>query len=312
MILGKEQTVGDSASKDAEIGPNARPLRPVGRILMATDLSGRSDRAVERAVELAAQHNAHLTILHVLDQDLPASVQDQANAAARQEIETCLRKAGATGSGIAISIVPGSDHRDIIQQADENKADLIVTGTHRNESRRRPISGTTMERVIRNGRQPVLVVRDRVTGPYERIMVGVDFSVFSRFAIRSGFSLAPAAEFWMVHAFQVPYQGFQPGRDTRRAVQEEHELEFTRVIDEEMNSLLNSSVHDLTAIKTIHKVIRHGDPRSVLRSEVDRLQPDLLVLGTHGRVGISHALLGSVAEEFLNQPPCDVLAVKAW
>ena len=79
-----------------------------------------------------------------------------------------------------------------------------------------------------------------------------------------------------------------------------------------MNSLVTSSTQDQKADANIRKVICHGDPRSVLRTEVDRLTPDLLVLGTHGRVGISHALLGSVAEDFLNKPPCDVLAVKAW
>lgn len=59
-------------------------------------------------------------------------------------------------------------------------------------------------------------------------------------------------------------------------------------------------------------IIRNGDVRQVLCEEADRPTADLLVVGTHGRTGVSHELLGSVAEDILRSPPCDVLAVKAW
>ena len=45
---------------------------------------------------------------------------------------------------------------------------------------------------------------------------------------------------------------------------------------------------------------------------VERFAPDLLVVGTHGRTGVAHALLGSVAGTLLADPPVDVLAVRAW
>jgi hypothetical protein len=54
-------------------------------------------------------------------------------------------------------------------------------------------------------------------------------------------------------------------------------------------------------------ITRHGYPEPVLYEEIERAAPDLLVLGTHGRTGIAHAMLGGVAETFLSKPPCDVL-----
>ena len=51
--------------------------------------------------------------------------------------------------------------------------------------------------------------------------------------------------------------------------------------------------------------------RQVIDQEFARINPDLLVIGTHGRTGITHAFLGSVAEDLLCHPPADVLAVKA-
>ncbi|MDP7392813.1 MAG: universal stress protein [Pseudomonadota bacterium] len=59
-------------------------------------------------------------------------------------------------------------------------------------------------------------------------------------------------------------------------------------------------------------MVKQGEAVAVLRDEVSNLRPDLLVFGTHGRVGLSHLLIGSVAEAILNQPSCDVLVVKAW
>jgi nucleotide-binding universal stress UspA family protein len=55
-----------------------------------------------------------------------------------------------------------------------------------------------------------------------------------------------------------------------------------------------------------------GRAPEVIRAEVERLRPDLLIVGTHGRTGVPHAIIGSVAEDLLSAPPCDVMAVKAW
>ena len=84
------------------------------------------------------------------------------------------------------------------------------------------------------------------------------------------------------------------------------------MIESEMAALIEAAPNAQGLDERMHKVVRHGDVHATLRAEADRLQPDLLVLGTHGRVGLSRMVLGSIAEDFLNQPPCDVLAVKAW
>jgi nucleotide-binding universal stress UspA family protein len=52
-----------------------------------------------------------------------------------------------------------------------------------------------------------------------------------------------------------------------------------------------------------------GTVSNVLLELIDRLHIDLIVLGTHGRVGIKKVVLGSVAEEILNCAPCAVLTV---
>lgn len=283
------------------------------RFLLATDLSARSDRALDRSLQLAALHNAHLTVLHVIDEDLPHEVQIQLADGAETQIETLVANAGSSRAfDISVCVTAGREHLTIIDAAERDGCDLVILGRHRDETTDRPLRGTTMERVLRQGQTPVLVVTDRTDGPYENAMIGVDFSVFSRIAVKVGLALAPGADFHFVHAFQVPFEGFLSSGAMRGEVRRDRETMLSRIVDEEMDGLLREAGPDAAENRKLHRVIRSGEVVSVLRSEAARVRPDLMVIGTHGRVGIAHALLGSVAENLLNQPPCDVLAVKAW
>ena len=309
LSSGAKNRETPNANADTAASP-----RKIENLLMATDLSTRSTNALARSLELATAHQAKLTVLHVLDEDIPAATQARVADAAREEIEDCIAKIGRPATvDISVDVVPGKDYQDILRAAETKSADLIVTGVHRNESGARPISGTTMERVIRKGAWPVLVVADEVKASYQKLVVAVDFSAYSRFAIRNAVALAPNAEFYFVHAFIVPFAGFQTSRDVRQEIREGHEKELAAMIQEEMDALIASSVDAPKDLENrFHTIVRHGDVNSVLSEEIKALSPDLLVLGTHGRVGIAHAVLGSVAERFLNHPPCDVMAVKAW
>lgn len=57
-------------------------------------------------------------------------------------------------------------------------------------------------------------------------------------------------------------------------------------------------------------LIKAGDPRDMINRTALELGVDLIVMGTHGRRGISRALLGSVAETVVRSAPCAVLTVR--
>ena len=59
----------------------------------------------------------------------------------------------------------------------------------------------------------------------------------------------------------------------------------------------------------IETKVLEGDPWRVIREEAEALPADLLVMGTHGRSGFEHLLLGSVTEKVLRRAPCPVLTV---
>jgi len=280
------------------------------KLLMATDLSARSDRALERAVRLATEHGAELTIVHVVDEDLPSSISDVQEKEAKQAIQEHIGSLTAgNGPHISIKVVFGRDYADILEMSEETEAGMIVLGMHREDAFKDMFRGTTVERIIRASNVPVLLVRNQAGEPYRRVMVGVDFSIYSRRAVEFAAKLVPSGEFYLVHAYDVPFKGFLYGHDTRREISNQHEAQFREMLEEELATFLASLEPKAPKLE---RVMQEGMVREVIRQQLRQLKPDLLVIGTHGRTGVSHAFLGSVAEDLLRSPPCDVLAVKAW
>ena len=58
-------------------------------------------------------------------------------------------------------------------------------------------------------------------------------------------------------------------------------------------------------------LLRTGDARAVIEQAAGEVHADLIVMGTHGRRGMSRVLLGSVAESVVRTAPCPVLLVRA-
>ena len=61
---------------------------------------------------------------------------------------------------------------------------------------------------------------------------------------------------------------------------------------------------------SVMEVAREGYPATVIEEEVERQHADLVVIGSRGRTGLKHLLLGSIAERVVQKAPCPVLTVK--
>lgn len=278
-------------------------------ILLATDLSARSDRAFARASQLTEQFDGQLHAIHIVDDELPTSVADDLRADAEQFLsEEIASLPHPVRSRVKARVLFGDAYSEILAEAERVQADILILGAHR-ERAADLFRGTTVERVVRKGGWPVLVVKGRARRPYRRVMVGVDFSACARHAIEFAIKLIPEGEFHLVHAYQIPFRAFLHGTSVPNEIRKRDERQLMDMIDSEMLAFMGTLGVNVTRL---HQVMREGGTREVIRREVRRLKPDLLVVGTHGRTGIAHALLGSVAEDLLNAPPCDVLAVKAW
>ena len=277
----------------------------IRHILAATDLSARGERALGRALRLRRRFGARLTVLHVVDDELPAPIATRRSEEARELIEGQLRSRAEPPDleTTAVETASGTGYAAIIQRAHTLGAELTVLGSHRENSWRDLFLGSTIERVLRQGSTPVLTVRHEPSANYERVLVAVHFSVYSRRALEFACRLVPDGELLALHAYDLPFAGFLSEPPPRAAVLLEGE------ILEQMQALLR----DLPiAPGRVRPEVRLGGALPVVEAAVGEFGPDLLVVGTHGRTGVAHALLGSVAERLMRRPRCDVLAVRAW
>lgn len=131
------------------------------------DFSVHAERALGVAIDLAALTHGHLTIVTVVDAFLDAAANATGTHEAlteqtQQEIQGLLDRIAATRRqpvdriGIAVSV--GEAAQEILAQAIDCQADLIVMGTQGLEGTRRLVFGSTTEKVLRESRVPVLAV----------------------------------------------------------------------------------------------------------------------------------------------------------
>jgi nucleotide-binding universal stress UspA family protein len=127
----------------------------LGRILCAIDLEKASERAFERALDLAVLGDAELLLLHAT----PASVRFGWHARERLEYLGQLReRAAAAGVKVRVDEQHGDPAGLIVLHANARKVDIVVLGSNRRRGWRRFREGSVSERVLRGAAWPVLVV----------------------------------------------------------------------------------------------------------------------------------------------------------
>ncbi len=147
-------------------------LGPDMILVCATDFSAPSKRALDTAAELAQRFGAErLRILHV-DETIErfaaatdaearfaqeyARLQDEARAVTRALAESTAK---ASGLDVAGEFRVGNAYLEIVRYAEEEKADLVVVGTHGRTGLKRVIMGSVAERVVRHAPCNVLTVK---------------------------------------------------------------------------------------------------------------------------------------------------------
>lgn len=268
--------------------------------LVATDLSPRADRAVQRAFRLAGWSDARLVLTSVIDEDLPDDIAAQMREAA--ELRLAQFAASVPHSGEVshdTRVVTGDAAHAIPALAAELQADLLILGRHRPRAFLDLLRETTMERIVRLSPVPVLLVSDPVDHAYSKILAALDFGPASTAALKIAAALTPEAELSGVHAVHVPYHHFvaidgRVGADAPFLHDAEQKLAAWRE---------NTQIDE--RLKQVD--IMEGAAHQVLSARIATLKPDLLALGAHGRAGAAPSILGSLANDLIREPPCDVL-----
>jgi len=296
----------------------------VTRILAPTDLSQFAEAACRLAARLANRFEAELVVFHAV-QSIDVAVQvGPATERAQAEVLSDVRERLSAWFHtvvpeelrrfltLEVQVAVGEPAPSIAWAAKESGADFIVMATHGRSGIGHLVMGSVTESVLRTAPAPVLALRPSQEGrplkEVKKILWATDLSTTSDEAWRYVLMLADvfAAEVSLLNVVSPlefagigdmrvpPPSGWVEGRvaaSYKELARWQQEVELLG-----LRARRNVTV---------------GAPAVSIVLEAQKAPADLIVMGTQGRTGLSHLLLGSVAEAVIRKAPCPVLAVQA-
>jgi nucleotide-binding universal stress UspA family protein len=265
-----------------------------GNIVVGVDGSAHARFALERAMQLP-QLGGVLEIVHAIDAHRFASTVDREEEAtqlvreARDHAERSIAVSGIRE--VTASVAWGPPFRVIADRARHTRAELAVIGRRFERGPIAAVIGATAERIVRHGSVPVLAVATPSIAPYRHPLVAVDVSASSRIELELAARICDPTveELDVIHV--VP---FRPHWGSAR-------------YEQRLRETVESFASAVDAGVRWNVIVRFGEPRTAILEEADARGSDLIALGTKGRRGLAHVLLGSLAQGVLREASCDVL-----
>ena len=274
--------------------------------LVASDLSERSDPALDRAVDLmrqarAAGETAAITLLHVLDRD--ASHHPDAARALRDRIAALPER-----DAIRCLALPGDADETILSVAQDSGAALILMGIPRPRRFLQGLAGTTAERVLSDSRQPVAVIRRPGLAPWRRVLLASDQDAAALGVVQAmqALGLLQGTDLTVLHATNLP--GPPQMRTGGMSSVDLQRLDMHAMA--ELEHRLRRRLRDrLGAAEHLDFALRHGSAPAAILDLQGRGHFDLVVMGARGQGALLRRVLGSTSAEMIRQIDTDLLCV---
>lgn len=314
-------------------------MRRFKSILCVLEHGKASQRALERAVALAENNQATLTVVDVIPTmsgiGMPVGGPDlrDVQAAMVSEREARLESlVGPYGRGLDIQrkVLLGTSFLEVVREVLRNGHDLVIKCPESPDWLDRLLSGDDMH-LLRKCPCPVWLVKSEAKESFQRILAAVDVDdsyppaeLDTRHALNAlileiagALAVSEFAEWHVVHAWEAIGEGTmrlgafmsQP-EDEVDAYVEQVRRHHAQCLDELMGQTgarLGSDAMDYLKPQ-LH--LLKGPARKEIPALAERLQIDCIVMGTVARTGVRGFFMGNTAETILEQIHCSVLAIK--
>lgn len=295
-------------------------------VVVALDGSSCADRAFELALQLAAAEGSKLAICSVADHSSlygsPATVEravEQIDENAKRVVDQAVAKGCAAGVSVQGCVLDGDAAYEIALYADKINAEAIVIGTHGRSGLRRLFMGSVAEGVLRSAAIPVLLVREAalltigVQGAANNfILVPVDGSDRSLRAldVARDFAASLVAGLVVCHVVDLSRAAVLSGGAAQLVPGCLEELQS------EGSTILAGALERVGNRVSATSCIAEGAPVAEIERLAAEIRPSLIVIGSHGRTGLSRLVMGSVAEGVVRAAAVPVMVVprekRAW
>lgn len=269
-------------------------------LLFATDGSDFSSGAQRVAIDLAKRCGARLTVMTIVltTQDLEGvgthGLREQMEREAQARIDAVVTAARAEGVVCDTQLVYGEDpHHEIVSTAAELAPDLIVLGRRGKRGLARLMVGHATAHVAGHAPCDVLMVPRASLVWSQRILLATDGSTHSTAAARTAQSIAAQCN--------VPVTVVSA---TTRSHSPERKAEAHATVDRVSAELKAAGI-------VSEGLVSEGRPDEVVIATATERQADLIVVGSHGRTGLTRLILGSISERIMGQAQCPVLIARS-
>lgn len=280
-------------------------------VLVAYDGSDQSEYALEMAVESFPDQTLYLA--YVIE---PFADHTEAGGYSatryRQEFdraETMLKNVAESlpaDRSVEEVVRYGRPVHELLSIADDEAVDHIVMGSHGRDGAKRLLLGSVAETVARRASVPVTVVRQPPSvddGTPGQILVPFDGSDPATTALEYAVDQYPDAEITVVYAVYPPPEVTESDENVPGSIENwaDHLDDHTTEVVQQAQTQTDHQIETETV---------SGDPAPAIVEYADTADVDHIVMGSHGRDGLSRLIMGSVAETVVRRAPTSVTVVR--
>lgn len=273
-------------------------------IIAAVDTSIMAEEVLKRAIALAKEEEAQITIVHCIDIPMVDTLFGNIDGEERIK-QKIVEKMDALNHDNAVeyfvTLLRGKPSDAIVYESERLQSDLIVLGAHGKKSIKDLFFGSTAHHVAQKSHRPVLIIKQPVTNGYHNILALTDLSEASKQSILFAQSLFKGAKIDISYAYtqisdlSVDFYNLEGEREAYR--------ERVRAqVEEDVETFQQSLGMDNTEV--IEGYTSIGD--LLLETAIEQ-ESDLVILGTHGVKVSDTVLYGSTASYLMKALPSDVL-----
>lgn len=275
------------------------------KILVAYDGSSSAKNALTLAGQLAREDKSWIKVLAVVpsyqgDLDLigVSNIKEAIAGPGERLLAEARQIADSEDLHILTNLEQGEPYEQIVQVADEENCDLIIMGRRGTNNLEREFMGSVTARVIGHTGKDVLVIPEQSSLFWGKILLATDGSASCDNALARSLEIAQERGSKLA-AVSVVYTNDEFYALGQSVVQELYH-EADKVLDK-----VRSWAGDLGV--QAESYIKDGEPHQAIVGLAYEIASDLIVMGSHGRKGLTRLLMGSVTERVIGYADCPVL-----
>lgn len=275
------------------------------KILVAFDGSVPAKNALIQAARIAREDKSWIKVLAVIppyEGDLEligvSNIKEIIEGPGRKILAEAREIADREDVHILTNLEQGEPYEKIVHIADDENCDLIVMGQHGLSNLERELMGGVTARVIGFTERNVLVVPDNSQLHWNKILLATDGSKASQHALEMAMGLARDRSAVLTAVTVVSTND-----------------EFVAMAPEAHQEMVFQARKVLDGLKeraaaeniTLEIVVREGEPHQAITELAAASGIDLIIMGSHGRRGLSRLLMGSVTERTIGYSSVPIL-----